>query len=52
MRPRQFRVEYEIPPMRAIYIGFFDADSEEALRDYLSKEEPMWVIRKIEKNEQ
>lgn len=46
------RIEYEFPPMRAIYSTWL-ADIPEAdekdIRDYFAREHPHGVIRKIER---
>lgn len=40
-------IEYEIPPMRAIYLAYCDADSEQDARDFIAENEPLWRIRKV-----
>jgi len=45
-RVKQFLVEYEIIPLRAIHHEEFDANSEEDLREQL-KAHKKWKIRKV-----
>jgi hypothetical protein len=44
----KWKVEYEIPPLRAIYLAECDAVSEEEVKQIVTKEEPLWRIRKLE----
>lgn len=43
----KWTVEYEIPPMRGIYWATFTAESEQSLRESITREQPRWVIRAI-----
>lgn len=40
-------IEYEIPPLRAIYQAEADGCSEEEIRKIVSEEEPLWRIRRL-----
>lgn len=44
---RSWHIEYEIPPLRAIYTAMANVDSEAAARELVAKEQPLWRIRKI-----
>lgn len=46
-----YEVEYEIPPMRAIYLAECDAESEQEAREFIAENEPLWRIRKIKSKE-
>ncbi len=47
-RAREWLVEYEIPPLRAIYRAECTAEDEDQVRSIVAKEQPRWNIRKIE----
>lgn len=42
-----WRIEYEIPPLRAIYFAEIDDCTEAEARDAIAKEQPRWRIRKL-----
>ena len=47
-------IEYEIPPLRAIYFAQFDCDeraTDQQIRAFIRKENPLWRIRKILRSE-
>lgn len=51
MSLKTFYVEYEIPPLRAIYHRYFESGSsiiEREVNQYAKKQNPPWHIRKIE----
>ncbi len=43
-------VEYEIPPLRAIYLAECDAKTEADVRVEIARDYPEWRIRKITPN--
>lgn len=43
----KWNVEYEIPPLRAIYNAEGGPCTEEELREQIKTEQPLWRIRKI-----
>lgn len=49
MKPNEYRIEYEIPPLRAIYFAEITAGSEADAREVVTALEPKWRIRKIVK---
>jgi len=51
--PKRIRIEYEIPPLRAIYATWFEEDPEatdEGIREWYTTTNPTHRIRKIERN--
>lgn len=44
---KNWRIEYEIPPLRAIYYAEADDYTESELREALALHQPMWRIRKL-----
>lgn len=44
---KTFLVEYEIPPLRAIYCAECDAVSDADVRAHIAEVQPRWRIRKI-----
>lgn len=53
MKPFRFYIEYEIPPLRAIYSTEVFAVTENEALEELKKQFPHWnlIVRKIEKKE-
>jgi len=49
---KSWTIEYEIPPLRAIYWATVDAESEEQVRVSVAEYEPRWRIRKITETKQ
>ena len=43
------RVDYEIPPLRAIYAAWYvdDGQTDEQVTEWLAQEKPSWRVRKI-----
>ena len=50
---KTIRVEYEIPPLRAIYTAEFEDDGmdNDTIIAALGQQEPLWRVRKIERVE-
>lgn len=48
---KYLRIEYEIPPLRAIYEGYYEDDgqTDDELREAFAQESPSHRIRKIER---
>jgi hypothetical protein len=44
---QNWRIEYEIPPLRAIYHAVAEFCTEAEAREMVRKEQPGWRIRKI-----
>lgn len=45
---KSFDIEYEIPPMRAIYhISIDGVKDEQMARDFIAEKKPDWRIRKL-----
>ena len=44
---KTWKVEYEIPPLRAIYFAEVDAETEAEVWTIVPKEQPTWRIRKV-----
>lgn len=42
-----WKIEYEIPPLRAIYFAEMDAENEAEVREAVAEWEPLWRIRKL-----
>ena len=49
MKESRFKVEYEIPPLRAIYTIILPGKEGSEIRDSIEKHQKLWKIRKIEK---
>lgn len=43
-------IEYEIPPMRAIYFAWAINSTEDEAREMVRKEQPLWRIRKVQRH--
>lgn len=48
---KTFEIEYEVPPLRAIYRCECDAESEQQARDFIGSEKPLWKIRKVSESD-
>lgn len=46
-----FEIEYEIPPLRAIYHCECDAETEQEARDTFKREQPLGRIRKVKESD-
>jgi hypothetical protein len=44
---KTWRIEYEIPPLRAIYFAEMDADTKSEVEEAVREQEPLWRIRKL-----
>lgn len=44
---RNWLIEYEIPPLRAVYFAEIDKCTESEVRELVKKEQPLWKIRKL-----
>lgn len=44
---KTWKIEYEIPPLRAIYWAYTEAKDEDEVRAIVKKWEPMWRIRRL-----
>jgi len=44
---KNFVVEYEVPPLRAIYQQSYSALSVKEIRDYIKANNSLWRVRKI-----
>lgn len=42
-----WKIEYEVPPMRAIYFAEVDNCTEATAREIVAKAKPLWQIRKL-----
>jgi hypothetical protein len=42
-----WKIEYEIPPLRAIYYCMVEDCTEEEARSAFATQQPMWRIRKL-----
>lgn len=42
-------IQYEIPPMRAVYFTLVKYYTEEKVREMVKKEHPLWKIRQVSK---
>lgn len=47
MKKSNWIIEYEIPPLRAIYHAAADNCTEQEVRSMVEEQQPMWRIRKI-----
>ena len=45
--PHNWCIEYEIPPLRAIYRAEIDNCTMDEAREVVKREQPMWRIRKL-----
>ncbi len=45
---KTFYVEYEIPPLRAIYHQYFEAKSDKEILKGIHPEHPTWRILKVQ----
>lgn len=44
---KTWKIEYEIPPLRAIYWAYMEAETEDKVRDAVKEWEPLWRIRRL-----
>lgn len=44
-----WKIEYEIPPLRAIYFAEAENCTEAQAREMVRTEQPLWKIRKMER---
>lgn len=49
MKESNFKVEYEIPPLRAIYTIILTGKDGFEIKDHIEKNQKLWKIRKIKK---